>query len=265
MSISFHFYILEIKKILAYRFEFWLGFLGNILTQFGVAFFLWKAIFSARGVDNIQGYSFGALMLYYLLVPLVERAVHGQEMGYVSGEIYDGGLSRYLLYPISYFRIKYAGQLAQTTVFLLQMILAVSILLAFFHSSYSLTLASVAKTLPIIFVAAALHFAMTVNLEMLAFWADNVWSISVLSRMITNLLGGGLLPLAFFPERVQAILEYLPFSRLVSFPVRCLLGQVATGEWLKGLVLTAVWTSIFAAMATWTWRRGLRTYSGVGI
>ena len=50
----------------------------------------------------MAGYTFGALMLYYLMVPLVERVVNGQEMGFMSGEIYDGGLTRYLLYPVSY-------------------------------------------------------------------------------------------------------------------------------------------------------------------
>jgi ABC-2 type transport system permease protein len=265
MSVGLSFYNLEIKKILTYRVEFWIGFLGNIATQFGVAFFLWKAIFSARGVTSLQGYSFGALMLYYLLVPLVDRCVHGQEMGYVSGEIYDGGLSRFLIYPVSYFRIKYLAQLAQTSVYLIQLALCLLVFAILFHASFSPTLASLAKALPVILMASVLHFSMTVNLEMLAFWADNVWSISVLNRIVTNLLGGGLLPLVFFPKRAQEILQYLPFTRLVSFPIRCLLGQVATGEWIKGMVLTLLWAAFFAATAAWTWRRGLRGYTGVGI
>ncbi len=265
MSVGFQFYQLEIKKILTYRVEFWVGFFGNVLTQFGVAYFLWKAVFFARGVTSLQGYSFGALMLYYLLVPLVERCVHGQEMGYISGEIYDGGLTRYLIYPIAYFRVKYLGQLAQTSVFLVQLLVSLAIFLALFHTSFMLSLTAFAKTLPVILLAGLLHFTMTVNLEMLAFWADNVWSISVLNRMISHLLGGGLIPLAFFPRGAQAVLEYLPFTRLASFPIRCLLGQVGTGEWLRGLTLTAFWIGLFAATAAWTWRRGLRGYTGVGI
>lgn len=265
MSVGAQFYQLEIKKILAYRVEFWVGFFGNVLSQFGVAFFLWKAVFSARGITSLQGYSFGALMLYYLLVPLVERCVHGQEMGYISGEIYDGGLSRYLIYPIGYFRIKYLGQLAHTSVFLLQLTVCLAIFLLLFHTPYTLSFVTLAKTLPVIFLAGLLHFTMTVNLEMLAFWADNVWSISVLNRMISHLLGGGLIPLAFFPHKAQMVLEYLPFSRLASFPIRCLLGQVGHGEWLRGLALSTIWIGLFMATGAWTWRRGLRGYTGVGI
>ena len=265
LTVAFSFYLLEIKKVLSYRVEFWLGFVGNILTQFGAAYFLWKAIFMARGVISLQGYSFGALMLYYLLVPLVERCVNGQEGGFMSGEIYDGGLSRYLLYPISYFKIKYVGQLAQSTIYFFQLILGIVIFLWVFQTPFNLTPISIFKTLPVMVAAGLLHFTLFLNLEMIAFWADNVWSILVMNRMVTNLLGGGLVPLAFFPNQLQAILEYLPFMRLVAFPIHCLLGQVGLNEWLKGMGLTLLWAGIFALTASWLWRQGLRTYSGVGI
>lgn len=265
LGVGFHFYQLEIKKILAYRVEFWVGFFGNILSQFGVAFFLWKAIFSARGISSIQGYSFSALMLYYLLVPLIERCVHGEEMGFISGEIYDGGLTRFLIYPVSYFRLKYLGQLAQTTIFFFQLVVTLLIFLALFHSVHSLSLMGMAKAIPVIILAALLHFTITINLEMLAFWADNVWSISVLNRMISHLLGGGLIPLTFFPKTLQTLLDYLPFTRLISFPIRCLLGQVSSSEWLRGMLLMVIWILFFGLLATRVWRRGLRNYTGVGI
>ena len=73
MRIAFHFYLLELKKAVTYRAEFWISFLGAVLAQFSVAFFLWKAIFASRGAETINGFTFPALMLYYLLVPLAER------------------------------------------------------------------------------------------------------------------------------------------------------------------------------------------------
>ena len=262
---ALNFYAMELKKLLSYRAEFWISFFGSVLSQFGVAFFLWKAIFTASGADTMQGFTFGALMLYYLLVPLVERVVNGQDMGFMSGEIYDGGLTRYLLYPVSYFRVKYMAKLAQTTIYLIQLILVLGLFLAVFRTPFDLRLSSLAMTLPVFALSGLLVFVITASMEMLAFWADNVWSILVLNRMITNLLGGGLLPLAFFPDKVRAALEYLPFTRLVSFPIRCLLGQVGLSEWLKGLGLTAVWILIFAALASFLWKKGIKSYAGVGI
>lgn len=259
------FYLLELKKMVSYRVDFWLSFLGNAATQFGVAFFLWKAIFTARGVDRMEGYTFGGLMMYYLLSPLVGRSVFGQEMGFVSGEIYDGGLTRYLLYPISYFRVKYAANLAQVTLNLTQLIVTLTVVLIVFRQPLGQGLRGFAMALPAMLLAGVLHFTITCCLEMTAFWADNVWSILVFNRMITGLLGGGMIPLAFFPARVRATLEYLPFPRFLSFPIRCLLGQVGGAEWLRGMGLAAAWAFIFASIGAFIWRRGIRSYSGVGI
>lgn len=265
MKLALSFYLMEVKKIVSYRMAFWFGFSGNVLSQICVAFFLWSAIFASKGAEQIGGYTFGALMLYYLLVPLVERVVHGQEMGYIAGEIYDGGLSRYLIYPVSFFRVKYLAHLAQSTVFLAQMALAVSIFLFAFRGPNALGALSAAKAMPVLFASGLLFFIISMNLEMTAFWADNVWSLSVMHRMLTHLLGGGLIPLAFFPQWAQTLLDWLPFTRLVSFPIRCLLGQVDTFEWIRGLGLTAGWALLFAGTGALIWRKGLRGYSGVGI
>lgn len=264
-GVVFDFYAMELKKIFSYRAEFWIGFLGSILSQFGVAFFLWKAIFAARGADTLEGFTFGGLMLYYLMVPLVERVVNGQEMGFMSHEIYDGSLTRYLLYPVSYFRVKYSAKLAQATVYLAQMVLVVGLFLLVFKQPFQLSVRSAAMVLPVFFLSGLLVFALIAGLETIAFWADNVWSILVFNRMTTNLLGGGLLPLAFFPEKVREALEWLPWVRLISFPIRTLLGQVGTEEWLKGMALTAAWALVFAALAFWLWRKGIKSYAGVGI
>ncbi len=265
MGIGFHFYKLEIKKILSYRVEFWTGFLGNILTQFGIAFFLWKAIFLLRGGKELMGYAFGSLMMYFLLIPLVERCVQGQEGGSVSGEIYDGGLSRFLIYPINYFQMKFMEQLAQASVFFCQLVLVLFLVWVFSPQTFSLTLPVLGKSIIVIFVSGILHFSILINLEMVAFWADNVWSLSVLNRMVTHFLGGGLIPLAFFPDQVRKVLDLLPFSHLISFPVRCLLGQVNSGEWIRGIFITLIWSGIFGLTAAWAWRKGLSPYSGVGI
>jgi ABC-2 type transport system permease protein len=263
--IAWRFYVNNLQRLLAYRAEFWMGFLGSLLSQFVVAFFLWKAIFHARGTDVIQGYSFGGLMLYYLLVPLVERVGHVQEMSGFSGEIYDGGLSRYLLYPVSYFRIKYAGNLAESTVYLGQLALILAVYAVLFGKPAGMTAASLARGLAALWASATLCFFLSAAVEMVAFWADNVWSLWVLVRMASSLLGGGMIPLAFFPGWARSALEWLPFGRLISFPIRCLLGEVGWAEWGAGLALAFGWAGILGAATALLWRRGLRSYAGVGI
>jgi ABC-2 type transport system permease protein len=265
LKIAWRFYLNGLQRLVSYRAEFWMGFLGSLASQFVVAFFLWKAIFLARGATTLQGYSFAGLMLYYLLVPLVERVAHLQEMGGISGEIYDGGLSRYLLYPVSYFQVKYASILAQSTIFLGQLALVLALYSLCLGRPEGMGPASLAQGFAALWASTTLCFFLSAAVEMVAFWADNVWSLWVLVRMAASLLGGGMIPLAFFPGWARAALAWLPFGRLISFPIRCLLGQVAFGEWIAGMALSAAWALAFAGIAAVLWRRGLKSYAGVGI
>ncbi len=264
MNIAWIFYLQGVKAALSYRAEFWINFAGSVGSQFCVAFFLWKAVFLARGTDTLQGFTFAGLMLYSLLVPLVERSVMAPDMMGIAGEIYDGGLSRYLLYPLAYFQVKYASSLAQSTLYQGQTAVILAVYAAVFGSS-GITPVSLMMGLTAIAFAGWLGFWLLANLEMLAFWADNVWSLAVMNRMAGWLLGGGMIPLAFFPAWARSALEWLPYIRLLSFPIRCLLGQVGWSEWLFGLVMTVAWSLVFAGTASLLWRKGLRVYAGVGI
>ena len=262
-----HAFSLEIRKVLSYRVDFWLNFGGTVAVQLAVAYFLWRAIFDANGVDTMGGFGFSALMLYYVMVPLVDRMVRGQEMNFLSGEIYDGTLTRYLIYPISVLGYKYVAHLSAAGLFLLQLLLALGAfaLLVGLPPDRTLSPWSFAAGIIAALGAGIMYFLLACALEMIAFWADNVWSILLILRFAIHFLGGGLIPLSFFPEWFEAGSAYLPFVYMLGFPVRAFLGEIAPGELLFGLGVILFWTSVFGTVASVIWRRGLRQYTGVGI
>ncbi len=265
--LAWRLFALECKRVFAYRAEFWIGFLGTALSQFAVAFLLWAAIFADTGRHTLGGFTLRDLALYYLLIPLVERVVMGAEMRHISDEIYNGTLTRFLLYPIGFFRFKYVASLAQTAVYAGQMAVVAALFLlalgappAFHFSALGCALAVAAAL-----CGSALYFALAACLEMVAFWADNVWSLMILNRMVLNFLGGGLLPLAFFPAVTRKLLTYTPFPYLVSFPLRCLMQTPSARDATVGFGVMTCWTLALTALARWIWRRGAREFAGVGI
>ena len=97
---------MELRRVLAYRFDFWVQFVGTVVIQMTVAWFLWSAVFEAAGNRSVAGYNFDQIMFYYLLVPLIDRVNRGFDNFQLSREIYDGSLTRYLLYTVSFFWYK---------------------------------------------------------------------------------------------------------------------------------------------------------------
>jgi ABC-2 type transport system permease protein len=261
---------LEFKRAFAYRAEFWMGFLGNALSQLAVAYLLWSAVFGSTGATVMGGFTLRDIALYYLFIPLVERITMGAEMSHISGEIYDGTLNRYLVYPVSFFGFKYVTSLAQSLVYASQMGILAGGCLAIFGvpPAFHFTAPGVILAILAIFMGTLLYFSLAACLEMIAFWADNVWSLMVLLKLVLHFLGGGLLPLVFFPSSIRAVLEFTPFPYLVSFPLRFLMqgpSGITAAEALRGFTVMGAWILGLSLLAGLIWQRGTRRYAGVGI
>jgi ABC-2 type transport system permease protein len=259
------FYLADLKRVFSYRVEFWVGLMGNVASQFAVAYFVWRSIFHSQGVTSLQGFTFNALMAYYLLAPMVERTVQGSDWGHISRDIYEGGLNRYLVYPISFFGTKFISQLAQSTLGWVQLMIVWVVVNASGVTGVVFDPIQSLAALGVMACAILVQFAIHACLEQMAFWADNVWSLLVMSRMIVHLAGGALLPLTFFPQSLQTVFHYLPFRCFIDLPTRLLLGQSSMEEALTGMALALTWTLFLAVCANGLWRRGMLRYSGAGM
>ena len=215
---------LESRKLMSYRVDFWLNVLISFATQLAVAYFLWLAIFSHTATERIGGFTFEGMVLYYVLAILLGRLVRGQEreMG-AAQDIYDGTLTKYLLYPTDYFGFKYAAHLGDLLPGMVQLVLFALLSLVFLELPEELVMTPATVAMAIVAVALAnlLMFLMRFVVQLVAFWADNVWSLNVMLRFSSELLGGLLLPLSLFPQCNQHHLIH----RLLPSPSYCSIGQ----------------------------------------
>jgi ABC-2 type transport system permease protein len=258
----------EVRKRMSYRADFWINSVAGILVQLSVFWFLTYALFAASGQPTLGGYTERSMILYYVFVTLMGRIVQANEleMG-ISQDIYEGTLSRYLLYPASYPAMKYAEQAGSVAPQLIQMTLfgLLAPVVVGIPEEVHITPISVLMALAALALANVLHFLLVIPIQAVAFWADNVWSLVVAERIAIAFLGGQLLPLSLFPDWAQAVLRWLPFPYLFSFPARTLMGDVSRAEWALGLAVSVVWCGIAAVLGRWIWRRGDLQYTGVGI
>jgi ABC-2 type transport system permease protein len=258
----------EARRKMAYRVDFWLTALVGIAVEFALAWFLWRAVFEATGADRIGGYGREALVAYSLAAVLVSRLVRGPEFeGVLSQEIYEGALSRALVYPVPYAGLKYAQHVGWLAPYLLQAVLLAlaALLLLPLPEGVRITPLSLAMAVASLVVGNALHFLISFPVQAVAFWAENVWSLAVTQRLVVNLLGGFLVPLAVFPDWSQEILRWLPFRLFFQWPVETLLGRLSFAAWLEGLLLALAWGAAIGLLSWGVWRRGRLRYTGVGM
>jgi ABC-2 type transport system permease protein len=224
-------------------------------------------IYESQGASTIGGYTFGGMMLYYLLVSLVGQIGANMTFGSVSEEIYGGGLNKYLVYPASFLSFKYATSLANSLIALGQLVIIMVGVVYYFGvpPEIPMTIGTILLGVATAFYAGILTFIFIATLEMVAFWIDTVWSLNVMLVMCSRILGGGALPLALFPDWLQAILHYLPFPYLMSFPILTVMGKVTPAAWVEGMIITTVWMVILTTCNRLVWWRGNLRYTGVGV
>ena len=257
----------EARKWMSYRVDFWLTAVVGFFVNFGLAYFLWASIYTSAE-QQVAGYDFDSMVLYYVLAILIAKLVRGSDrIADIAEDIYQGGLSRYLVYPTSYFGFKYSQHLGQLVPAAVQLILfgVVYGFLIPLPEGVTVGPAAIGMAVISILIANLLFYGLCAPLQLVAFWADNVWSLVVMMRFVTGLLGGAMLPLALFPQWSRELLWWLPFRFLFDFPIRVSMGQVSFSEWLTGVGIGCAWCLLTALLTRAVWRRGLLEYSGVGI
>jgi len=256
----------EARKRMAYRIDFWINAVVGFVAELGVAWFIVLAMFS--GAERMGGYSRNGMLLYFVAVILAARIARSADMDWaIADDIYQGALSRYLLYPANFVVLKYAAQVGALLPSIIQVILFgawVPFVLGV-PEGLQVTPGTAAMCLGALAMANLLHFMSTLPLQLVAFWADNCWSLLVAHRIVASLLGGLLLPLSLFPSWSQTALAALPFRYMFAFPVDALLGRVSPADYAVGMAVALVWCGLFAAVSAAVWRRGTLQYTGVGM
>lgn len=251
------------KRFMSYRVDFWLQFVVLVFTEIAVAHYLWKSIYENNPGQLYGGFTFSEMMAYYIFVPFINRIVKSNDDFSTSREIYEGGLTKYLLYPISFVSYKIIQRASFSILAIFQMAIGLIVIFSFFK--FSVTPSFILMGLAACVASFLLYTFLSQCLEFVAFWADAVWSLGVMLRFITLILGGAIIPLTLFPEWAQDFLNWTPFPYLFSVPINAFLGKLSFEQLCVGVSITLLWTAPFYFLSRLIFSRGLRVYNGVGI
>jgi ABC-2 type transport system permease protein len=110
--------------------------------------------------------------------------------------------------------------------------------------------------------AFALRFVMQYTHAMLGFWTERAHALEQLWFVVFLFFSGMLAPLDVYPEAVREVALWTPFPYLIYLPAQLLVGRpIDLGH---AALVMALWGAGFFALNRWLWRRGLRSFSGMG-
>lgn len=213
-------------------------------------------------------YSNSDYLLYYLLVPIISNITNSRAVFKFPTTVRDGTLSKDLIKPYPPLLNIVIETVSHNLQMLIYLVPFVGIFMLALGSSINmpeLTLQLVLLTLVAAFVGAAVRMLISGAIALAGFWLEDVTTLNlVLNGGIWALLGGMIVPVATFPEKLRRMAELLPYRYMLSFPIEIFSGHLSNAEILKGFLVMLFWITLFGIICKIIWHRGLKTYSAYG-
>lgn len=233
-----------------------------IITQV----FLWNAIFAGNTQRLLNGYSYSAMVSYYLLV-MVARAFSSMP-GLANGiamSVRDGSVRKYLLQPVDMLGYLFWHRIAHKLVYYI-VATGPFALVFWMCREYlpgwpePLVLCSCLLSLAMAFL---IGFLIEALIGLVSFWFLEVSSLIFIYMMMSYFLSGHMIPLEWIAEWIPWV-HYLPFKYLAYFPAAILLGKIPPDTLMMELAIQAAWIVILLIMNRMAFHYGVRRYGAFG-
>ncbi|MEX2200469.1 MAG: ABC-2 family transporter protein [Dongiaceae bacterium] len=243
----------------AYRMEMVFWVVGGTLPLFMM--FLWIELAGQRATGSFSAADFAA---YFLLVFLVRHMTPFVPVPELERAIRHGELSAQLLRPLDPYWPMTAAQLMDIAHRLPITIPVVIVGMIWSGAWQIIAFEDWPLFLLALLGAILLHYNLLYCAGLAAFWMERVRGFEGLMWNGYFVLGGGLAPIALFPDVVQQIVVWSPFRYMMSFPIEIAIGRVAPADTWFGFALLTFWLAFSIGLMRLLWHRGLRRYAAYG-
>jgi ABC-2 type transport system permease protein len=173
--------------------------------------------------------------------------------------IKSGEIATDLLRPMDYFWYWWAQDVGRAAAQLLTRGLPILVLYALaYRITLPPTLWHVLALPASLALGLLISFAWRFLVSLTAFWVQDAVGVGRLAWTISMFMSGFLMPLALFPDWVQAILRATPFPGMVTSPIEIYLGIVPAHGLPAALALQAGWAVTMVVVCQVTLRVAIR-------
>lgn len=231
--------------------------LGGIVTQFAWGFMeimVFRAFYKADAAAFPM--SFSATVSY---VWLQQAFFSLFTVWMLENEIFDsilnGNVAYELCRPVNLYNMWFSRSMATRFSRAVLRCFPVLMVAAFVPSPYGIAPPADLYHFLLFLLTLVLGVAVTVSFCMLiyglTFFTISPQGLRLLFASIVEFFAGAVIPLPFFPEKIQRILEVLPFAAMQNVSLRIYSGDMSGGQMQKAIILQVFW--LFAMTATGKW------------
>ena len=195
---------------------------GNLL-YLTLIYFVWKAIFASSGSDVVNGMTFESTMIYLVLATALFNFMEMYIVWEMGRDIQSGKIALNLIRPMEYRNYLFwsvSGSLVVNFVFTFIPTFIIVLLV---------TKGTIGLGINLVYFMIAVILAVVINYEIdfivgtICLYTESIWGINIMKQAVVTLLSGATIPLAFFPDKLRTVIDYLPFRVIYDTPFTLLL------------------------------------------
>lgn len=224
--------------------------LAGIVTQFLWGFMeilVYKAFYEANA--NAFPMTFQAIISYIWM----QQAFLAFFMAwFMEEEIFDsivsGNIAYELCRPINIYNMWFSRSVANRLSRALLRSFPILIVAVFLPKPYGLTAPANLTVFLLFLVTIIMGLLVTVAFCMLiyvlTFFTVSPLGLRMLFISSVEFFSGAVIPLPFFPDKIKAVMEFLPFASMQNVPLRIYSGNLAGTQRLQAIILQIIWLGI---------------------
>ena len=224
-----------------------------------VRLYLMKAVWTSLYSQNAApaGVPLHAILTYTVIALLMSLILELDPTRLIRDRVREGSIATDLMKPINLPLYFFSDGFGQTLLHAL--LILPSLALALFIVHIDVPPAPVLLAFAVSFAFGyVVNFLLNFLMNAVAFWTLETFAIQLIVRWVSDLLGGQIVPLIFFPGVLQRVVLALPFAAVYSTPLLIYTGTIAPASYAAAFAAQLAWGAAFAVLSTFVWRGALK-------
>ncbi len=255
------------QEMVAYRVNFICFLIGEIMASF-IMFFVWKAVFQSSESKTFMGFTMEDMVVYLFISFLTGYLTYSDGAYAVGEEIVDGSIAMRMIKPCSFemcFLFQELGnRIISVSMIFVPLVAGVEIYRFAVTGAFCLNPVFFLLYILSLMIAYMISFYFNVCYGFMAFFFKNLWGTGLIKETVVNFLSGAIIPLAFLPKGLAAVLNFLPFASLSYTPVMIYMGMYDYGEIAWRMGLQVFWLAVMMLISKLIWRSAVKHLSVQG-
>jgi ABC-2 type transport system permease protein len=224
-----------------------------------VRLYLMKAVWTALYAQNAApaGVPLHAILTYTVIALLMSLILELDPTRLIRDRLREGSIATDLMKPINLPLYFFSDGFGQMLLHALLIVPALLLALFIVHIDVPPPLALVAFAFSFM-LGYIVNFLLNFIMNAVAFWTMETFALQLIVRWVSDLLGGQIVPLIFFPGTLQKIVLALPFAAVYSTPLLIYTGTIPPSGYLAAFALQLLWGAIFGVLSVVIWRGGIK-------